>query len=316
MSKHNDEIWVGIDVSKKQLDVAVGEAGETWSAGNDENGIRSLVECLVSLKPRLVVIESTGGLEKQLICELVTMDIPVALVNPSRVRGFAKSAGLLAKTDRLDARILARFGQAIKPAPISLPTEEEQLLSAMVARRRQLIEIRTAELNRRSTVHSSMLSSITSHLEFLNAEIADLEQNIDQFLHKDPSFKEIDKILQSVPGIGLICSANLIADLPELGKLDRKKIAALVGVTPYNNDSGYRRGKRKIKGGRAHLRTALYMATLSATRHNPVIRKFYERLLNRGKLKKVAIVACIRKLLTILNAMLLHKKCWTVEVSS
>jgi transposase len=316
MSNLLDDIWVGIDVSKKQLDVAVGDAGEIWSAGNDDDGIGETVDCLMTLKPKLVVVESTGGLEKCLLRELIIAGVPAALVNPSRVREFAKSAGLLAKTDRLDARILARFGQAIRPAPTTLPTEEEQLLSAMITRRRQLIDMRTAELNRRATAHPSMLSSIISHLEWLKAEITALDQDIDQFVQDHPSFKEKNQILQSVPGIGPVASAILVADLPELGKLDRKKIAALVGVAPFNDDSGHRRGKRRIKGGRSAIRTVLYMATLSATRFNPVIRAFYERLVNRGKLRKVAIVACMRKLLTILNAMLFHKKCWTVDVSS
>jgi transposase len=294
MSNLLDDIWVGIDVSKKQHDVAAGDAGEIWSAGNDDVDIGKIVDCLVTLKPKLLVVESTGGFEKRLLGELIIAGVPTALVNPYRVREFAKSAGLLAKTDRLDARILARFGQAIRPAPTSLPTEEEQLLSAMITRRRQLIDMRTVERNRRSTAHPSMLSSINSHLEWLKAEITALEQDIDQFVQDHPSFKEKNQILQSVPGIGPVASAILVADLPELGKLDCKKIAASVGVAPFNDDSGHRRGKRRIKGGRSANRTILDMGTLSATRFNPVIRAFYERLVNRGKLMKVAIVACMR----------------------
>jgi transposase len=310
MSNISEEIWVGIDVSKTQLDVAVGETGETWSAGNDDTGIAKTVEHLKGLHPRLVVVESTGGLEIRLVSELYAAKVPVALVNPSRVREFAKSAGLLAKTDKLDARLLARFGQAIKPAPTCLPSEEEQLLSAMITRRCQLIDIRTAETNRLATAHSSMRPSIEKLLAWLAEQILELDQNIEQFIQNQPDFKSKDDILRSVPGIGPVTSAIVIADLPELGKSDRMKICALVGVAPFNDDSGYRRGKRRVKGGRSTVRTVLYMATISASGFNPTIKIFYEHLLKMSKLKKVALVASIRKLLTILNAMLRDKKAW------
>lgn len=311
MSSHfSGEVWIGIDVSKTQLDVAVGENGETWSAYNDGQGIARTVEHCSQFHPCLVVVESTGGLESRLVSELYFAKVPVALVNPYRVREFARSTGLLAKTDKLDARLLARFAQAVKPAPTQLPSEEEQFLSALMTRRRQLIDFRTAETNRLSTAHTSMRSSIESLLQHLNDQITVLEDQIVQFIKDHPNFKAKDDLLRSVPGIGPVTAAILVADLPELGKLDRKKIAALVGVAPFNNDSGFRKGKRRIKGGRVALRNVLYMATISASRFNPVIRDFYDHLLRRGKLKKVALVACMRKLLTILNAMIRDHHKW------
>jgi transposase len=305
-----DEIWIGIDVSKTRLDVAVGEDGENWSAGNDDQGIAKTVERCSQFHPQLVVVESTGGLESRLVSELYLAKVPVALVNPRRVREFAKATGLLAKTDKLDARLLTRFGQAVKPDPTCLPSEEEQLLSAMVTRRRQLIDMRTAETNRLPTAHVSMRSSIENLLSWLNEQITALELKIDEFIQNHPYFKAKDDILRSVPGIGPVTAAIVISDLPELGKLDRKKIAALVGVAPFNDDSGFHKGKRRVNGGRPNVRTVLYMAAISASRFNPIIRSFYEHLLMMGKLKKVALVACMRKLLTILNAMLRDQKSW------
>jgi transposase len=232
------------------------------------------------------------------------------LVNPHRVREFAKSLGLLAKTDKLDARLLARFGAAIHPAPTILPSEAEQFLSALIARRSQLIDFRTAEMNRRASAHPSIQASIELLLRQLAEQITLLDQQIEQLISQNDDFKNKAEILRSVPGIGPITSAILIADLPELGHTDRKKAAALVGVAPFNDDSGYRRGKRRTKGGRAAVRKVLYMATISASRYNPIIKSFYEQLLKRGKLKKVALVACMRKLVTILNAMLHSRSPW------
>lgn len=310
MSNVMEEIWVGIDVSKAYLDVAIGANGEFWRAGNDATGIAQTVERLSQLKPQRVIVESTGGLERPIISGLKLEGVSVALVNPQRVREFAKSTGLLAKTDKLDAHLLARFGQAVNPAQTNLPNEHEQRLSALVARRRQLIDIRTAETNRLGSAYKETLPGIEEHLEWLNKRIAELEQQIDQSIQNHPDFKVKNDILRSVPGIGPVASAILIADLPELGQYDRKVVAALVGVAPFNNDSGFRKGRRRVKGGRSSVRTVLYMATISATRYNPIIKSFYEHLLKVGKLKKVAIVACMRKLLTILNAMLRDKKPW------
>jgi len=310
MNNDCEEIWVGIDISKAQLDVAVGETGEFWSANNDREGVAKTVDHLVRLNPLCVVVESTGGLERQILCGLLIAGVSVALVNPHRTREFAKSTGLLAKTDKLDARLLARFGKAVKPNPTRLPSEAEQQLSALIARRRQLIDMRTAETNRLGSTPASMLPSIHEHLSWLNEKIIELEEQIDLSIQTHPDFKAKNEILRSVPGIGSVSAAILIADLPELGQHDRKVIAALVGVAPFNNDSGFRKGKRRVKGGRSAVRTVLYMATISATRFNPTIKSFYEHLLKMGKLKKVAIVACMRKLLTILNAMLRDSLPW------
>lgn len=303
-------MWVGIDVSKARLDVAVWETGEIWCAGNDAVDIAKTVERLQGMKVERVVVESTGGLERQVVSQLLQAGISVALVNPQRVREFARSTGLLAKTDKLDARLLARFGQAVTPIAMQLSSEEEQKLSAWIARRRQLIDMRTAEINRLGSTHSDLLPEVEEHLEWLNGKIIAVEQQINQAIQTHPEFQAKDELLRSVPGIGPVTSAILISDLPELGQHDRKIIASLVGVAPFNNDSGNRKGKRRVKGGRSNVRTVLYMATISATRFNPIIKAFYEHLLKVGKLKKVAIVACMRKLLTILNAMLRDQKPW------
>jgi transposase len=310
MEKQSEEIWIGIDVSKARLDVGILGEEELRSVKNDAAGIEGIVKRCVELRPQLVVVESTGGYEKKLVGELYSAGVRVALVNPHRVREFARSIGLLAKTDSLDARLLARFGQAVKPDPTRLPDEREQFLAALIQRRRQLIDTRTAEQNRLDTVHPAMRSNIEAHLKWLDDQVAELDQQIEQFIQDDPDFKAKDEILRSVPGIGKVSSSLLIAALPELGHSDRKQIAALVGVAPMNYDSGYLRGKRRIKGGRSEIRTVLYMATISASRFNPVIQEFYQRLLKAGKLKKVALVACMRKLLTILNAMIRDQQAW------
>jgi transposase len=310
MTGQSSAQYVGIDVSKGRLDVAIGEQGECWDVGNDEKGILKLVERLKAVEPALIVLESTGGLEMGALASLYSAGLSVALVNPGRVREFAKSLGLLAKTDKIDARLLARFAEAIRPAPTCLPSQEEQLLSALIARRSQLIDFRTAELNRLVSAHTSVQASIELLLNQLGEQISQLDRQVEQLISQNDDFTDKDEILRSTPGIGPVSSAILIADLPELGRLDRKKIAALVGVAPFNDDSGYRRGKRRTKGGRAAIRKVLYMATISASRYNPKIKSFYEQLLKRGKLKKVALVACMRKLLTILNAMLRSRTPW------
>jgi len=302
MNQEKPAVVIGIDVSKARLDICA--PGGEWSVHNDLESIGILASQLQELQPDLIVIESTGGLERAVLVELSAVGLPVALVNPRRVREFAKSIGLLAKTDRIDARLLVRFGEAVKPQPTRLPTPEEQRLSALMTRRRQVIEMLTMEKNHLSSSHPTIQDSVNKIMDALQSELDELNHQIDHFIDQHPDFKCKDKILRSVPGVGEVTSAILISDLPELGTLDRKKIAALVGVAPFNNDSGRFRGKRRIKGGRPSVRTVLYMAALTATRHNPVIRSFYLHLLGQGKHKKVAIVACMRKLLLYLNSLI------------
>lgn len=306
-------LYVGIDVSKSTLDIALGAQGEFWSVNNDPAGIGDLLERLRPLTVVRVIVEATGGLELPVVAELYAAQLPVALTNPARVREFAKSVGQLAKTDKLDARLLARFGEAVQPALYRLPTPDEQHLSGLLLRRHQLIEMRTAEHNRLGTARATLRPHIEKHLDWLAEAIADLDTELSDFMRQTPLWHSKDEMLRSVPGVGRITAYTLLADLPELGTLNRKQIAALIGVAPLNHDSGRRRGKRRTKGGRTTVRNVLYMATLTATRRNPVIKTFYERLLKAGKEKKVALTACMRKLITILNAMLKQSKPWRVE---
>lgn len=313
--KEVTESYVGIDVSKKELDTAVDQEGDFWQSANDKKGIAATVAKLTELQPALIVVESTGGLEIRLLTALYEAQLPFCRVHPGRVREFARSIGLLAKTDRLDARLLARFAEAVKPPVTSLPGEDEQRLSALLTRRRQVVEMLTAEKNRLSTAPAATQDRISQHILWLKEERDRLDEEIEQFIDQTPIFRQKQEILQSTPGIGSVTSAILISDLPELGQLSRQKIAALVGVAPFNNDSGPRRGKRRVKGGRAAIRSVLYMATLSSIQYNSVIQSFYQRLVKRGKEKKVAVVACMRKLLTILNAMIRDNNIWNTEQS-
>lgn len=308
--KNTFEIFVGIDVSKATLDVATWQPEQAWHVCNDAQGIGTLLHCLKELGPTLVVIEATGGYEKLIVAELVLAQVPVSVVNPKRVRDFARSVGQLAKTDKIDAHILAHFAQAVHPTPHPLRTEEEERLSALVSRRRQLIDMLTAEKNRLATAHPATRPRMQKHIAWLQQELADIEAEIDQFIQDTPLWKQKDELLRTVPGIGEVTAFTILADLPELGTLDRQGIAALVGVAPLNKDSGIKRGKRRVFGGRETVRNVLYMATLSATRFNPAIRTFYQRLISVGKEKKVAIVACMRKLLIILNSIVRHQRPW------
>lgn len=308
------ETFVGIDVAKAKLDIFVN--GEAWQVSNDLPGISELIVKLKVVEPVLVVLESTGGYESMAMGELYAAGLPVARVNPGRVREFAKSIGQLAKTDTLDARILARYAEMVRPALAILPSEEEQQLAALVNRRRQLLEMRVAEQNRLGTAPKKLRDGIRSHIEWLKQEIARIEAEMDDFIHQSPLWREKDELLKSVPGIGDVTARTLLSELPELGQLDRKEIAALVGVAPFNHDSGRMRGKRRIRGGRTSVRGVLYMATLSSTRFNPVIKAFYDRLVRSGKEKKVALVACMRKLITILNAILRTGQPWRLALSS
>lgn len=310
MKNESDLVYIGIDVSKARLDLAVGKDGESWSEPNNKAGIKNVILKFEQISPGMIVIESTGGYEKLVLTTLHDEGFPVVLANPSRVREFAKAIGFLAKTDKIDAHLLAIFGEATKPELTQFMTEKETQLSECATRRRQLIDMRTAESNRMETAPESVQEDIQQHIQMLNNSVSKMETIIYEMIQADPEMKAKDELLQSIPGIGAVTSSVIISELPQLGKCNRMVIAALVGVAPYNNDSGYKHGKRRIRGGRPRIRTVMYMAILSSTRYNPVIKEFYERLVGRGKPKKVALVACIRKMLTIMNAMVKSNQKW------
>ncbi len=303
-------VFVGIDVSKAHLDVAVRPSGERWQFDNTLEGMAPLVIQLLPLPPSLIVLEATGGWEVSVTASLAAAGLAVAVVNPRQVRDFAKSLGRLAKTDKIDAMILARFAEAVRPEVRPLPDAQTQALQAVLVRRRQLIEMLVAEKNRLSLTHATMRPRLAEHITWLETELAELDQQLHDQLQASPVWREKEDLLRSVKGVGPVTATTLLAELPELGLLNRKQIAALVGVAPFNCDSGRHQGKRAIWGGRATVRTCLYMAAMSAVQHNVVIKPFYERLMAAGKKKKVALVACMRKLLTILNAMLRSRKPW------
>ena len=308
--------FVGIDVSKQRLDVLVRPTGEVWNATNDEPGIAELVTKLIEVAPVLVVLEATGGLQVPAVTALALRGIPVAVVNPRQVRDFAKALGRLAKTDAIDAEVLARFGEAVRPEPRPIPDEQAVQLEALLTRRRQLVEMVTAETNRlRACRIAKVRRGIEQHVAWLRKQIDDVDDELDGAIRGSAVWREKDDLLRSVPGVGPVVSRTLLAELPELGRLNRKQIAALVGVAPMNRDSGTRRGHRHIWGGRAAVRGVLYMAALVAVRHNPRFKAFYQGLLRRGKLKKVALVACMRKLLTTLNAMVRAGTPWSTEAA-
>jgi len=308
-------IFVGIDVSKAQLDVAIRPTGEKESFANDKAGIKALVKRLAKIEPTLIVLEATGGYERQVTRALVSADLPVVVVNPRQVRDFAKATGQLAKTDSIDAAVLAHFAEVIRPELRPLPDVVTLELRALTARRRQILEMIAAENNRLAMTSKAVAKRINAHIRWLEQELERANQELDRAIEQSPIWKENDELLRSAKGIGPVTSRTLLAELPELGTLDRKQISALVGVAPFNRDSGSLKGRRSIWGGRAPVRCALYMATLVATRRNPVIRNFYKRLTAKGKLFKVALVACMRKLLTILNSMIKHKTRWSETFS-
>lgn len=305
--------FVGIDVAKAQLDIALRPSGERWAVPNDPDGCMTLVERLQAVQPTLIVLEATGGLERAATAALATAGLPVVVVNPRQARDFARATGQLAKTDALDARALAHFADVIRPTPRPLPDTQTQELRALLGRRQQLIGMRTAEQNRLAGTNAYLAKDIEAHITWLNERLATLDDDLETLLRASPVWRENDDLLQSAPGIGPVCARTLLLELPELGTLTRQQIAALVGVAPLNCDSGTLRGRRMIWGGRAHVRTVLYMGTLVATRYNPRIKAFYERLLAAGKVKKVALTACMRKFLTILNAMLKHRTPWQAQ---
>lgn len=293
--------YAGIDVSKAELEVAVGE--QAWTVPNDMAGIENLVDRLSEHSPELVVLEATGGHETAAVAALAEASMPVVVANPRQVRDFARATGQLAKTDRIDARVLALFAERVRPEVRALPDEEAQELRALLARRRQLIGMMVAEKNRLKTAPAAVAKGIRRHIAWLKRQLKSVDSDLDGRIKKSPVWRAKEDLLRSVPGIGPVASRTLIGELPELGQLNRRQIAALAGVAPLNRDSGTLRGKRMVWGGRRSVRVALYMAAVTASQCNPVIREFYERLLARGKPPKVALTACMRKLLVILNAM-------------
>ena len=302
--------FVGIDVSKAQLDVAVRPTGKRWTLPYDQTGIEGLIPQIVDLEPALVLLEATGGLELPLVAALAAAALPVVVVNPRQVRDFAKATGTLAKTDTLDAGVLAHFADAVRPEVRPLKDAETQVLNSLTARRRQVMTMLVSEKNRLGSAIGAVSPRIEAHIAWLEQELNDLDKGLRQTLRRSPVWREKDDLLRTVPGVGEQLSLTLLAHLPELGTLNRRQIAALVGVAPYNRDSGALRGKRAVWGGRSRVRAVLYMGALVASRHNPAIRDFYQRLLAAGKPKKVALVASMRKLLVILNGMLKHGSSW------
>ena len=308
-------VVVGIDVSKAHLDVAVRTSGEPVRVPYDATGITTVIARLSPMRPTRIVVEATGGLERPLVRALVDAALPVIVVNPRQVRDFAKATGRLAKTDALDAQVLARFAEVIQPTLRALPDPQTQELAALLARRRQILAMQGAEHHRLDRAPNRVRKRIEAHLRWLRAELARLDEELDDRIQQSPVWRAREELLQSVPGVGPVMSRTVVAELPELGTLNRKQIAALVGVAPFNRDSGRWRGRRCIWGGRAPVRTALYMAALVATRWNPVIRQFYQRLRAAGKAPKVALVAAMRKLLTMLNAMVHAGTPWQPAVT-
>ncbi len=304
------KVYIGIDVSKAKLDIGVWPSGETWQIANQPEAILELAVKLAEMEVERIVLEASGGYEKEVARALKAAGLPVRVMNPRQVRDFAKAAGKLAKTDRIDAVMLARFGAALQPDLRELPDEEARQLHNLVIRRRQVLEMLTEEKNRLPQTDTTLQLRVQKHMEWLEAEAEELNREIRCALQENPALHEKDVLLRSVPGVGPVTSGVLLGGLPELGHLDRKKIAALVGVAPFNRDSGTLRGKRSIWGGRAHIRSVLYMAALTASRSNPILKEFYQRLRKAGKKAKVALTACMRKLLTILNAIIRTSSPW------
>jgi transposase len=307
----NTQVFVGLDVSKRRLDVAVRPQGRHFVTPNDERGIKQLVKRLAALKPHLIVLEASGGYEFLVIAALAEAQLPVALINPQAVRKFAGATGRLAKTDKIDAQVLAHFAEALRPEPRPLPDQDHQVLKAALKRRQQVVKMMGQEENRlEKTFIAAVRRDIQEHLTWLRRRLEELNRDIDDLIRQSPLWRERDRLFQSVPGIGPVVSRVVIAQLPEVGTLPGKKAVALAGLAPYNRDSGHFRGKRMIRGGRSYLRRMLYMAAVVASRYNPVIRAFYQRLVAAGKPKKLALTACMRKLVLILNAMVKHHQPW------
>jgi transposase len=313
MEQQAEETCLGIDVSKTHLDLARWGQQEVRRYENNATGIAALVETLLAeTSVTLIVAEASGGFEQTMVTELAAASLPIVVVNPTRVRNFARAKGQLAKSDPIDARGMADFAQAIRPEVRPVGADDQQFIKALVTRRRQLVDMQTAEKNRRSSINPGLLPRLEKHLAWLEAELAEIEQELNDWIDKNARWRDTRNRLESVPGVGSVTSFTLLAELPELGSLSRQKIAALVGLAPFNRDSGHFRGRRHIFGGRADVRSVLYMAALSGIRYNPVLKAFYDRLVAKGKLFKVAITACMRKLLTILNAIVRDGSTWQV----
>ena len=310
---NTSEIFIGIDVSSTHLDLAQLPGRQAQRFDNDRQGIAQLVQRLEELQPLGIVLEATGSLEFPLAAQLALAGLPVAIVNPRQVRDFAKALGRLAKTDTIDAQVLAHFAQAVRPPARSLTDPQTRELRAIADRRRQLVEMLTAEGNRRRTAPARSRPQLDEHIRWLKSKITDIDQDLQDLIRSSPFWRGQERLLRSVPGVGPTLAANRLAQLPELGHLNRGQIAALVGVAPLNRDSGTFRGQRKIWGGRSGIRAIIYMAALVASRHNPVIRAFYQRLCAAGKPKKVALAACMRKLLIILNSLLKSGQPWNPQ---
>lgn len=310
------EVYVGIDVSKDRLDVAMEDEEDGLEVANSKKGITKLVKQMLARTPKLIVVEATGGYEEAVVLGLFEAGLPVALVSPQRVRQYARAKGLLAKTDQLDAEILADYGKHIQPRLFVGKSEERKRLSSLVVRRKQLNEMLQAEKNRLRTQDLSLQQSLKRMIRYLRKELEAIDQEIEQFLRDHQEFEEQEKLLRTAKSIGRVTAATLLADLPELGQLDRKEIAALVGVAPMNRDSGRKRGYRKTQGGRPAVRSALYMSALTGIRYNPILKAQYDQLVKRGKEKKVAITACMRKMLTILNAMMRDQQPFCLAATS
>jgi len=305
------ETYIGIDVGKTWLDVACWGSEQAWRVGNDEAGVAEIIQRITVQGPQLIAVEATGGYEQLVVQAMQVKGLPVAVVNPTRVRALAKATGKLAKTDVIDAQLIAEYAVKIQP-PAQAPKEENEIrLKALVTRREQLVEMRSAEQNRLGTVHDSLKADLRTHIEWMGSQIQELEIQIQELVDLLPDWKAQVELLDTIPGVGLIVAVTVVTDMPELGQLDRQKIAALAGLAPFNRDSGKKRGKRRIFGGRKGVRRVLYMACLSAIKCNPVIQSLYLRLTQKGKLFKVAITACMRKMLSIMNAMARNKVCWT-----
>ncbi len=311
-----NEVWVGVDVSKEGLDVAVRPGGEAWSAKNAAAGIKALINKLKNLTPKLIVLEATGGYEYELALRLSKAGLPVAVVNPRQVRDFARAVGKLAKTDPIDAKILAHFAEAVKPPCRLVKDQKLNELDQLVTRHRQLVEMIVAERNRRLSLRGDAQNDIDVTVRFLRGRLKQVDQRLKTLIENNPEWNQKAELLNSVPGVGPVLISSMIAELPELGTMNRKQIASLLGVAPFNNDSGKSRGKRHVWGGRAHLRALLYMSVVAGLRFNATIRGFYQHLRQAGKPAKVALVACMRKLLVQLNAMVKSSQTWNQHLLS